>query len=240
LKNSANEIYSSTLLTIEPAFLTILQLFPKYLLYNKNMKKIILCLIGLVFLVSACEQEKIIIDSDTRADTSISIVGTDKTYGDQIHIKNPSYDFYIDVEGMNPWKIQFCNIDGGQEEVAIGVYKESPHHKVMAKRVFLYNIDYERQRLSPKIRISRLSNPLEDFIMADLDQEGRDSIISLERLKDGSSQLAAYKWTNFSFDRSYSSQSFQAELIFLDKEALIKIDEQEAQLYVEGGKILWQ
>lgn len=204
------------------------------------MKKIILNLICLAFLVTGCQREKILIDSDTSGNTTISILGSDKTYGDQLYIKNENYDFYIDVAGMNPWKIQFCNVDGGQEEVAIGVYKESPHHEEMAKRVFLYNIDYERQRLSPKIRISRLSNPLEDFIMMDIDQEGRDSIISVEKLIDGSSQVAAYKWTNFSFDRPYASDEFKAQKIFLNQEGTITIDDKEAQLYVEGGQIQWQ
>lgn len=203
------------------------------------MKKIILSLFVLAFILTGCSQTNVI-DSDEFGDLKVQILGADKTYGDEIQITNKDCDFKIDVDGMNPWKIQICNIDGGELELAIGVYKESPHHREQARRVFLYNIDYEKKRLQPKIRISRLNNPLEDFIMKDLDENGQDNIIALEKLRDGSYQVAAYKWTNFSFDRPYTSQAFTEKIIFLDKDGRIQVGEEEKNLYLQGGQILWK
>lgn len=203
------------------------------------MKKIILSLFVLIFILTGCSKTKVI-DFDEQEDLIVQILGVDKTFGNEIQITNEDKDFKIDVEGMNPWKIQICNIDGGDLELAIGVYKESPHHREMVKRVFIYNIDYEKKRLQPKIRISRLNNPLEDFIMKDLDENGQDNIIALEKLKDGSYQLAAYKWTNFSFDRPYASEIFKEKIIFLDKNGRVQVEEKEKNLYLQGGQILWK
>ncbi len=203
------------------------------------MKKIILSLIVLIFILTGCSKTKVI-DFDEQEDLIVQILGVDKTFGNEIQITDEDKDFKIDVEGMNPWKIQICNIDGGDLELAIGVYKESPHHREMVKRVFIYNIDYEKKRLQPKIRISRLNNPLEDFIMKDLDENGQDNIIALEKLKDGSYQLAAYKWTNFSFDRPYASEIFKEKIIFLDKNGRVQVEEKEKNLYLQGGQILWK
>lgn len=203
------------------------------------MKKIILSLFVLIFILTGCSKTKVI-DFDEQEDLIVQILGVDKTFGNEIQITNEDQDFKIDVEGMNPWKIQICNIDGGDLELAIGVYKESPHHREMVKRVFIYNIDYEKKRLQPKIRISRLNNPLEDFIMKDLDENGQDNIIALEKLKDGSYQLAAYKWTNFSFDRPYASEIFKEKIIFLDKNGRVQVEEKEKNLYLQGGQILWK
>lgn len=203
------------------------------------MKKIILSLFVLIFILTGCSKAKVI-DFDERGDLKVQILGADKTFGNEIQITDEDQDFKIDVEGMNPWKIQICNIDGDDLELAIGVYKESPHHREMVKRVFIYNIDYEKKRLQPKIRISRLNNPLEDFIMKDLDENGQDNIIALEKLKDGSYQLAAYKWTNFSFDRPYASEIFKEKIIFLDKNGRVQVEEKEKNLYLQGGQILWK
>lgn len=203
------------------------------------MKKIILSLLVLIFILTGCSKTKVI-DFDEREDLKVQILGEDKTFGDKIQITTKDRDFKIDVAGMNPWKIQICNIDGGDLELAIGVYKESPHHREMVKRVFLYNIDYDNKRLQPKIRISRLNNPLEDFIMKDIDGNGQDNIIALEKLKDGNYQLAAYKWTNFSFDRPYTCENFLEKIIFLDKSGRIEVEEKEKNLYLQGGQILWK
>lgn len=203
------------------------------------MKKIILSLLVLMFILTGCSKTNII-DFDESGDLKVQVLGTDKTFGEKIQITTKDQDFKIDVKGMNPWKIEICNIDGGDLELAIGVYKESPHHREKAKRVFLYNIDYKKKRLQPKIRISRLNNPLEDFIMKDIDENGQDNIIALEKLKDGTYQLAAYKWTNFSFDRPYTSENFLEKIIFLDKDGRIQVEEKEKNLYLQGGQILWK
>lgn len=154
------------------------------------------------------------------------------TYGEK--------EFLLDGSKMRPWKVEFCNIDGGEPELLVGVYKESPHHKEEAPRPFFYNIDLEAGRLKAKIRLSRLSNPLKDFIMLDIDGDGRDEIVSLELAKDGTCMIGGYKWTNFAFERAYTSEPLDGKIEFLDKEGKIGIEDKKYILKLSGEEIVWQ
>ena len=141
---------------------------------------------------------------------------------------------------MNPWKVDFCNVDGKDVELAIGVYKESPHHKEKALRLFLYNIDFENERLKPKLRISRLYNPLVDFVMMDVDKEWLNDIVSIEENINKKYLLSGYNWTNFAFERTYSSQVLEEKPIYSNKEGIIKLKDNEYELFLEGEEIKWK
>lgn len=183
--------------------------------------------------------EKNLIDEAGFEDINVEILSSNKEYGDEIHIINSSQEFTIDVEGMNPWKLEFCNVDGGEVELAIGVYKESPHHKDQVHRVFFYNIDFKNERLKPKLRISRLNNPLVDFIMEDIDRDGYDEIISIEKTKEGRYLLGGYNWTNFAFERSYFSKELEKKPEFLEEDSYVKIDGHEKKLFLKGDELKW-
>lgn len=107
--------------------------------------------------------------------------------------------FRRDISHLKPWKIDIGDIDGDlNSEIAIGVYKETPLHPVMAKRPFIYNFDGED--LVPKWRGSRLSRPFNDFLLFDVDQDGIFEIVSVEELVDGGHIVNSYKWKGFGFE----------------------------------------
>jgi hypothetical protein len=107
--------------------------------------------------------------------------------------------FRWNASELKPWKIMTGDVDGdGIEEIALGVYKESPLHQVMAKRPFIYSFDGEK--LLPFWRGSRLSKPFDDFILYDLDGDGICEIVSSEYLEEGSMVINSYKWRGFGFE----------------------------------------
>lgn len=196
----------------------------------------ILCFIILI----GCKTEKNIIDTAEFENIQVEILSSSSDYGDEIKIQRDSHEFVIDAEGMNPWKIDFCNVDGGEVELAIGVYKKSPHHKEIVRRLFLYNIDFENERLKPKLRISRLHNPLVDFVMIDIDEDGLDEIISIEETIRGNYVMGGYNWTNFAFERDYSSEEIEIEPTYLNKEGRIEINGSVYELFLGGEEINWR
>lgn len=202
------------------------------------MKKLINILILLTLV--GCNRDKNIIDTAEFENIKVEILSSRDKFGDEIKIKTDSQEFIIDVEGMNPWKVDFCNVDGKDVELAIGVYKESPHHKEKALRLFLYNIDFENERLKPKLRISRLYNPLVDFVMMDIDKDGLDEIVSIEENINKKYLLSGYNWTNFAFERTYSSQVLEEKPIYSNKEGIIKLKDNEYELFLEGEEIKWK
>lgn len=139
-------------------------------------------------------------------------------YSNRIEIETNGYVYRRDFKGKNPfniWKLEVGDMEGdGEMELALGVYKKSPHHKVLMKRVFLYNI--VDGRLKPKFRASRLALPMEDFILYDIDGDGRDEIVSIE-IKDKSYFIAAYHYENFHLTRDYVSEPLVMKPSFEEK-----------------------
>lgn len=140
------------------------------------------------------------------------------SYSNRIEIETNGDVYRRDFKGKNPfniWKLEVGDVEGdGEMELALGVYKKSPHHKVLAKRVFLYNI--VDGRLKPKFRASRLSLPMDDFILYDIDGDGRDEIVSIE-IKDKSYFIAAYHYENFHLTRDYVSEPLVMKPSFAEK-----------------------
>lgn len=160
---------------------------------------------------------------------------------DIIKIRDDKDSLELDISELNPWKVQFANIDGGEVELALGVYKKSPYHDEMVKRLFLYNVDFKNKRLKPKVRISRLSNPLVDFMMYDIDGDGFDEIVSIEKDIRGKFNLNGYDYVNsFVFEKNYMSKKFDTEPEFIDESGTIKVKGEEYKIYLEKGEIKWQ
>ena len=76
--------------------------------------------------------------------------------------------------------------------------------------------------------------------MCDLDGDGYDEIISIEKNLDGNYLFGVYDWTNFAVERNYGSKVLKAEPRFLDKEKKVEIDGSERELYLEGDEIKWK
>jgi hypothetical protein len=97
---------------------------------------------------------------------------------------------------LNPWKIAIADVDGdGQEEIAVGVYKKTRFHPVMANRLFIYGWDGED--VYAKWLGSRLSRPFTDFAFADFGEGTK--LLAIEKTREGDDELAVYAWDGFGF-----------------------------------------
>lgn len=194
----------------------------------------------LIFLTGCRGNEAKVIDSASQANLLAEIISLDGEYGSELRIKNKNEEFIIDVSDLRPWKIDLANVDGGPIELALGVYKKTPFDQKFDRRCFLYNIDFKNQKLRPKLRISRLHNPIKDFNLYDLDGDAYDEIISIEKNIDGNYIFGVYDWTNFAVERNYGSQVLKKEPKFLDKEKKVEIDGKKCELYLEGDEVKWK
>jgi len=123
-------------------------------------------------------------------------------------LENNKDSFTKDISDLNVWKLEVGDIDGdGIDEVALGVYRESPLHPIVAKRPYIYTFNGEE--LIPKWRGSRLSRPFVDFVFYDIDNDGWDEIISIEILKDSAYIINSYKWKGFGFEGYLESKELQ-------------------------------
>lgn len=199
------------------------------------MKYIFLLLIFL----TACSKD-MVLDRIEINDVSAEIISQDHKFGRDLKIKAKGNEFIIDVEELKAWKVDFCNVDGGEMELALGVYKKTPFDQKFDRRCFLYNIDLKNKKLRPKLRISRLYNPIKDFNLCDLDGDGYDEIISIEKNLDGNYLFGVYDWTNFAVERNHGSEVLKDEPKFLDKEKKVEIDGSERELYLEGDEVKWK
>ena len=194
----------------------------------------------LIFLTGCRSKEAKILDNSIHDNLSAEIISLDGEYGSELKIKNRDREFSIDVSDIRPWKIDFCNVDGCEMELAIGVYKKTPFDQKFDRRCFLYNIDFKNKSLRPKLRISRLYNPITDFNLCDIDGDTYDEIISIEKNLDGNYLFGVYDWTNFAFERNYGSEVLKDQPRFLDKEKKVEIGGEERELYLEGDEIKWK
>ena len=142
---------------------------------------------------------------------------------------------------LNPWKIQTCDVDGNhRREIALGVYKEASFHPVMAKRPFLYR--WDKGDIVPMWRGSRLSRPFEDYIFFDIDADGKDEIIAIERLSDGKKLINSYSWAGFGFESIAESMPYGDILMLATQydggeSLLIQVEEGKQHPWIELEKV---
>ena len=122
-------------------------------------------------------------------------------------------DYRFDLSDMRPLKVQAGDIDGdGVTELAVCVYKEAKFHPVGAKRPFFYDI--VEGRLAPIWLGSRLARPFDDYVLADVDQDGICEIVSIETARSGRKLFAAYDWKGFGFEVKGISDEMDGEIAF--------------------------
>lgn len=205
---------------------------------NRTINKQILWLFLILSMVG-CGPKEQVLDRAESNEYVLEIISTGMTYGEKLVIKKGDETYTIEMAEMNPWRVEFCNVDGGEPEVALGVYKESPFHEVMARRIFFYNLD--GTALVPKYRMSRLSYPFVDFTMYDLDEDGRDEILAVEWMKDGGQRVGAYEWTNFGFERVYESDPLPEDAHASEEEHYAFYDEKgNFKFRLKDGGIEWE
>ncbi len=163
------------------------------------------------------------------------------SYSNELEIRSEDGSTWQRFRGPHPlniWKVCQGDVEGdGEPEIALGVYKKSPHHPVMAKRVFLYNL--REGELQAKYRASRLSLPMEDFILYDIDGDGREEIVAVER-KDAEYFVSAYHYVHFSLSRDYVSSPLAQLPEFSREHPGMVVYEGEARpLGVDGKEVIW-
>lgn len=100
---------------------------------------------------------------------------------------------------LNIYKVDLGRVnDENKFDIAFGVYSIAPWHRTPSKRVFLYKV--VGLDLKPKFRCSRLINPMYDFILYDIDGDGFDEVVSIEKYK-GVYSIGIYKQYDMLIER---------------------------------------
>lgn len=119
----------------------------------------------------------------------------------------------FDLSEIKPMKVQLGDVNGDKvQEIALCVYKTTKFYPDMEKRPFFY--DLVEGSLIPVWLGSRLSRAFEDYILTDMDDDGADEIVSIERAEDGKSVIAVYNWAGFGFEMLTQSQEQSGNLSF--------------------------
>lgn len=146
--------------------------------------------------------------------------------------------YYKDLSSIKPWKIEIGDITGdGISEIALGIIKDTPHHKIKMKRCFIYNLDFTERRLVARFRASRFVRPFQTFSLYDIDEDNIFEILAIEINSDKSNLISGYKWKGFGFNLEYISNDFNYKKGFDKKENSIYVNDKKLKL-VEGNIIL--
>lgn len=133
--------------------------------------------------------------------------------------ENVNTHVFKDKYTLNIWKWKTGRVnDENNEDVVFGVYNIAPHHRIMTNRVFIYTVkDLE---LQPKFRASRLTYPISGFTLYDIDDDGYDEVVAIEKYK-GESYISAYREYDLKIERVYFGKfSFEISRFFEDGENL--------------------
>ena len=144
---------------------------------------------------------------------------------------------------LMPSKVQAGDVDGdGFEEITVCVYKTVKFDNKPDKRPFFYST--KSGALAPFWLGSRLARPFSEYTLYDLDQDGADEIVSIERLQDGSEIIVMYDWKGLGFEVNAMSEPLKAKASFANnihfKEENLKVKTGGAAFILElkGERII--
>lgn len=175
-----------------------------------------------------------IYDIDNIKEDRILLIEADKKekFGKQVIILsfNGRIKSYLEhtFQNLNIWKVTAGDIEGdGKKEISFGVYKSTRFHPELEKRPFIYS--WNGKGISPKWLGSCLSRPFEDYIFLDIDSDGMDEIVSLEKEKGNTNLISCYKWNCFGFKPIGESKKYEniSEIRKGGSNVLVKIRTQE-------------
>ena len=100
----------------------------------------------------------------------------------------------------------------------MGVYKKARYDPELNNRLFVYG--WDKDDLFPKWLGSSLSLPFYDFAVGDIEGNGKEMLVSLERLKGGGSRVMVYEWSGFGFSGEWEARSLRQikNLILFDSD----------------------
>ena len=142
---------------------------------------------------------------------------------------------------LNIYKVDLGRVnDENKFDIAFGVYSIAPWHRTPSKRVFLYKVD--NLDLKPKFRCSRLINPMYDFILYDIDGDGFDEVVSIEKYK-GVYSIGIYKQYDMLIERIATKKiNFRPTKLVKDKKLYIEgiNTKREIKFSKEGIDLKWK
>ena len=186
-------------------------------------------------------------DEELRLDTGERYGSFVKIYSDyelanQAPIPKGEPDYIFDLSEIKPLKVQAGDINGdGEMELAVCVYKTTKFHPVLAKRPFFYGM--KEGKLEPVWLGSRLARPFDDYILADVDHDDIDEIVSIEFLEDGGQVFAVYDWKGFGFEVKAVTEKLAGQAAFLNHlhgkqgDIAVEVDGERYQLSLAGSTI---
>lgn len=170
-------------------------------------KKFLVVTIVLVIILFIFSKESIsfdVVDDDGKSVTLTLRKRRFQRYYNEVTMsddENVNTHVFKDKYTLNIWKWKTGRVnDENNEDIAFGVYNIAPHHRIMTNRVFIYTVkDLE---LQPKFRASRLTYPISDFTLFDIDGDGYDEVMAIEKYK-GDTYISAYKEYDLKIERVY-------------------------------------
>lgn len=96
------------------------------------------------------------------------------------------------------WKMLIGDVDGnGKRDIILGVHKTTRYLPFPHNCLFVWGFD---GREAYKMWLgSSLSKPFSDFLIADIDSDGKAELIALEKRRDGKQCIVTYSWIGFGF-----------------------------------------
>lgn len=170
-------------------------------------KKFLVVTIVLVIILFIFSKESVsfdVVDDDGKSVTLTLRKRRFQKYYNEVTLsddENVNTHVFKDKYTLNIWKWKTGRVnDENNEDVVFGVYNIAPHHRIMTNRVFIYTVkDLE---LQPKFRASRLTYPISDFTLYDIDGDGYDEVVAIEKYKS-ESYISAYKEYDLKIERVY-------------------------------------
>lgn len=170
-------------------------------------KKFLVVTIVLVIILFIFSKESVsfdVVDDDGKSVTLTLRKRRFQKYYNEVTLsddENVNTHVFKDKYTLNIWKWKTGRVnDENNEDIAFGVYNIAPHHRIMTNRVFIYTVkDLE---LQPKFRASRLTYPISDFTLFDIDGDGYDEVMAIEKYK-GDTYISAYKEYDLKIERVY-------------------------------------
>jgi hypothetical protein len=100
------------------------------------------------------------------------------------------------------WKLTTGDVDGdGLREILLGVNKTT--RSLPFKHNALFVMGFDGHKIYRKWLGSSLAKPFDDFLVADIDGDKRDELISLETLPNSRRCIAVYSWSGFGFSMDF-------------------------------------
>jgi len=112
--------------------------------------------------------------------------------------------------GYNFWHLSQGDVDGdGDPEIGLCTWSRTVLDPRYAARFFVYSWK-EQGDLYPRWRGSRLCRPFVQACLADVNDDGKAELVSVEKEPDGGEMLVAYEWNQFGFWGLGHSDTYRA------------------------------